>query len=204
MKLCIYAICKNEIKHINDWLECVKEADDVVIVDTGSTDGTWEILQKSGVRCEQVNISPFRFDEARNYALSLIPEDCDICLPLDPDMIITKGYCDKIKSVWKPGMGLLNIPMYFSGANYLGVRFVHARKNCKWVYPAYEQLRYIGATAQYSGVLIIHHYHKGRPAHFMAVELAKLAIEENPSDPYCKNAYELALKDYGNLVKENQ
>ena len=49
MKLCVYAICKNEIEYIQKWLESVKEADEIIVVDTGSTDGTWEILQKSGV-----------------------------------------------------------------------------------------------------------------------------------------------------------
>ena len=47
MKIGVYSICKNEIKNIEKWLETIVEADEVVIVDTGSTDGTYEILQKA-------------------------------------------------------------------------------------------------------------------------------------------------------------
>ena len=72
-KLCVYAICKNEIKQIAQWLERVKEADVIVVLDTGSTDGTWELLQQKDIICAQKIINPFRFDVARNEALKLIP-----------------------------------------------------------------------------------------------------------------------------------
>ena len=42
-KICVYVICKNEIKFVRDtdWLNRVLEADKVLILDTGSTDGTY-------------------------------------------------------------------------------------------------------------------------------------------------------------------
>ena len=197
MKLGIYAICKNEIDHIEKWLECVKEADEVVIVDTGSTDGTWEIIQKSGVKCEQKIFEPFRFDVARNYALSLVSEDCDICIPLDPDMSISKGYCNKLKNAWEDGLGLLYVPMYDVRTNVSGIRAIHKRKDCEWVYPTYEQIRYSGREKTCTDVIIYHDYYEGRPTHYMAVRLAKLGVEENPFDPYCIAMYERAVRDYG-------
>lgn len=201
MKLGIYAICKNENAHIDTWLKSVQEADEVVIVDTGSTDGTWEKLQQSGVKCVQKIFNPMRFDEARNYALNLLSEDCDICLPLDPDMYITNGYSEKIKAAWSPSLGILNLPMYYNGINEGGSRPCHARNNCYWVYPNYEQLRFKGNVKFLIDVIIIHNYQKGKIAHQMAVELAKLGMEENPHNPYCKTMYEQALKDYGELIK---
>ena len=199
MKLGVYAICKNEIENIRFWLECAKEADEAVIVDTGSTDGTWEVLQKSGIRCIKKIFSQFRFDDARNYALSLLPEDCDICLPLDPDMVISKGYCEALKKAWNANLGVLYIPMRYTQSNYVETHFCHSRKRCKWVYPTYEQLRFTGDEAKYDGVTIDHNYRYGRTAHYMIVGLAKLGMEENPNNPYCKAVYERSLKEYGRL-----
>ncbi len=44
MKICVAAICRNEEKNIQGWLEHVAGADAISIVDTGSTDGTTDII----------------------------------------------------------------------------------------------------------------------------------------------------------------
>ena len=41
-KICVYAIAKNEIKFVDRFFNSVKEADYVCVLDTGSTDGTFE------------------------------------------------------------------------------------------------------------------------------------------------------------------
>ena len=41
-KICVYAICKDEMKFIDKWIESMSEADYIVVLDTGSTDGTFE------------------------------------------------------------------------------------------------------------------------------------------------------------------
>ncbi|MCI8588351.1 MAG: glycosyltransferase, partial [Bacilli bacterium] len=46
IKICVYAICKNEEKHIERWIESVKEADDIYVLDTGSTDNSVKLLKK--------------------------------------------------------------------------------------------------------------------------------------------------------------
>lgn len=43
-KICVYAICKNEKSNIEKWLTSMNEADYIVVLDTGSTDGTYEML----------------------------------------------------------------------------------------------------------------------------------------------------------------
>ena len=85
MKLCVYAICKNEKKFVDKWLNNMSEADYIVVLDTGSTDGTYEILQADPrvTRVEQLIIDPWRFDVARNESLNLVSEDTDICVCID-------------------------------------------------------------------------------------------------------------------------
>ena len=85
MKIYVYAIAKNEEKFAARWYESVKEADGVFVLDTGSSDDTVKILEKSGADVKTENIMPWRFDTARNRALSLVPDDADICVSVDID-----------------------------------------------------------------------------------------------------------------------
>ena len=41
-RICVYAITKNEEQFVEKWYESMKEADAVVVLDTGSTDNTVE------------------------------------------------------------------------------------------------------------------------------------------------------------------
>lgn len=47
-KICVYAICKNEEKFVKTWIESMKEADKIIVLDTGSTDKTVERLREYG------------------------------------------------------------------------------------------------------------------------------------------------------------
>ena len=46
-KVCVYAICKNEEKFVQRWVESMKEADEIYVLDTGSTDNTICLLYTS-------------------------------------------------------------------------------------------------------------------------------------------------------------
>lgn len=49
-KVCVYAICKNEEQFVERWMNSMSEADRVVVLDTGSEDGTVEKLRERGPR----------------------------------------------------------------------------------------------------------------------------------------------------------
>ena len=36
--ICVYAICKNEAKFVDRWMDSMSEADHIVVLDTGSVD----------------------------------------------------------------------------------------------------------------------------------------------------------------------
>ena len=52
MKIIVYAICKNESKFVNRWMDSMTEADAVVVLDTGSSDDTVEKLRRRGATVE--------------------------------------------------------------------------------------------------------------------------------------------------------
>ena len=45
MKVCVYAICKNEELFVDRWVDSMQEADEIYVLDTGSTDQTVEKLR---------------------------------------------------------------------------------------------------------------------------------------------------------------
>ena len=92
MKICVYAICKNERQFVERWVRSMREADDVVALDTGSTDGTVEALRAQGVSVSEKVISPWRFDAARNESMKLIPADADVCVCTDLDEEFAPGW----------------------------------------------------------------------------------------------------------------
>ena len=195
-KICAYAICKNEIKHVHRWLEQVKEADEVVVLDTGSTDGTWEVLQNSDVRCFRKIIEPFRFDVARNESLALVPSDCEICLPLDLDMILPIGWAMAVRCSWSADLCVLEIPQYFVPNNKSGIWFAHRRNAVTWKYPVYEQLECNGVRKPTASTVILHDFSPDKETHGAYISLANLAIAENPNDPYCKITRQKILEEH--------
>ena len=66
-------------------MDSMSEADDICVLDTGSTDDTVERLKARGAHVEQKIIAPWRFDVARNKSLKLIPKNADICCCIDLD-----------------------------------------------------------------------------------------------------------------------
>lgn len=121
IKLAIYSICKNEIESVEKFLKCFTKADYVCILDTGSTDGTWEYLQSvqyeyPNLIIDQKIINPWRFDTARNISLTLVPKDTTMYFMMDLDEIIKEDdWVEKVKNSWDP---------LFSRGQYLYNRFV--------------------------------------------------------------------------------
>lgn len=92
MKIAVYTIALNEEKHVERWYNSVKDADYILIADTGSTDRTVEIAKSFGINVYNISVKPWRFDVARNTALALLPDDIDLCVSLDMDETISEGW----------------------------------------------------------------------------------------------------------------
>ncbi len=77
MKITLYAIAKNEEKNIENFLNNAQKFNDVVVVDTGSTDNTVQLLRDAGIKVYEhpQTREEFDFSVARNQALSYVETD---------------------------------------------------------------------------------------------------------------------------------
>ena len=100
MKIAVYAICKNEEQFVRRFCESAKQADLILIADTGSSDNTVDLAKECGATVYNISVRPWRFDKARDTALNLIPGDFDVCISLDLDEVLEPGWREEIERVW--------------------------------------------------------------------------------------------------------
>ena len=189
LKICVYAICKNESKFIKRWLESIKDADYICVLDTGSTDNSLDLLKEAGVILGEKHFEKFRFDEARNESLKLIPEDADVCVCLDIDEVIMPGWKEAIKKVWQPNTTRLRYTYNWSLDEFDNpkVSFYQDKihnKDYIWVNAVHEILKYLGEQEVYaqSEELIINHYPDPTKSRGSYLPLLELAVSEDPEN----------------------
>ena len=102
LKVCVYAICKNESQFVDRFMDSMSEADYVCVLDTGSSDDTVKKLRARGAIVGETVVSPWRFDTARNESLGLIPADADICCAIDLDEQFHPGWRAALERAWQP------------------------------------------------------------------------------------------------------
>lgn len=136
LKIATYSISLNEEKHVARWLKSTQGSTYRVVMDTGSTDKTVELLEAAGVIVGHIKVVPWRFDTARQAALDLVPEDADICLVLDMDEVPELHFYEKVKKQWIPGShrGWIDIDTGFKWR----VDRLHSRHGWKWKWPCHE------------------------------------------------------------------
>ena len=188
-KICVYAICKNEEKFIKKWFRAMKEADDIYVLDTGSTDHSMSILNKLKIHTKQVTIDPWRFDVARNLSLDMVPLDTDICVCTDLDEIFLPGWRNKLERYWEKNTtrAYYTYNWKLDKNNKPVVSFytdkIHARKNYKWVNPVHEVLQTNEEenTMTIDDIILNHYpdYSKSRSGY---LPLLELAVKENPNN----------------------
>ena len=188
IKICVYAICKNEGKFVDRWYESIKDADGIFVLDTGSTDNTIEKLKNYGVCVKQMEIKPWRFDVARCEALKMVPEDFDICISLDLDEIMLDGWKENILKAWKSDTDRLRYiyNWYIEGGipkiTYYADK-IHRRNGCKWVNPVHEVLEFDHSEKQvFTDDVIVNHFPDRDKSRSNYLPLLELAVSENPEN----------------------
>ena len=211
MKIAVYSIALNEEQFVEAWYESAKEADYLLIADTGSTDGTVALAKSLGINVVPISIKPWRFDDARNASLASIPGDIDYCIALDLDEVLVPGWRAHLESTptqttrprykytwnWKED----GTP----GLQYGGDK-IHSRHGYRWKHPVHEVLTTdrITQLEHWIGLEIHHHADNAKPRSQYLPLLAQSVVE----DPYDdRNAFYYARElffygQYEDSVKE--
>jgi glycosyltransferase involved in cell wall biosynthesis len=105
--LSVILIANNEASNILDCLASVSFADQIVVVDSGSTDNTVELARSVGAHVVQTSDWP-GFGAQKNRALDLAT--CDWVFSIDADERVTPELSEKIKAAinFEAGAGVKN------------------------------------------------------------------------------------------------
>jgi tetratricopeptide (TPR) repeat protein len=203
MKVAVYTIALNEEQFVKDWYESAKEADYLLIADTGSTDGTIALAKSLGINVVSISVKPWRFDDARNASLAVIPNDIDYCIALDMDEVLLPGWRQAIEAVptqttrprykytwnWKED----GTP----GLQYNGDK-IHSRHGYRWKHPVHEVLITDRTTQVESWVgLEIHHHADNSKPRSQYLPLLEQAVKEDLYDDRNAFYYARELFFYG-------
>lgn len=195
MKVCVYAIAKNEEKFVDRFAAAAAAADCICVLDTGSEDETVQLLEERGVTVRQEIIDPWRFDAARNRSMELIPQDTDIAVCVDLDEVLSPGWRGALEAAWKEGTELARITCVTSrnGDGSPGTSFLigkaHKPGLFQWKYPVHEVLvradgKPVSNTVDAPEV-VKEHLPDSSKSRGQYLYLLELAAEENPEDPRC-------------------
>ncbi len=187
-KICVYAIAHNEEKFVSRWLNSIKEADGVYVLDTGSTDKTAQALREGGAIVKSKKVTPWRFDTARNLSLNLIPKDYDICICLDLDEVLMPGWREALENVWDENTTRVRYTYNWRLEDEKPiVSFyadkIHKRDGYKWKYPVHEVLVSDKEEVfKRADNLIINHYPDDKKSRSSYLPLLELAVKEDPEN----------------------
>lgn len=195
MKIAVYTIAKDEEKFVQRWVESAKDADSLHILDTGSTDNTVTVARDWGVDCRVWRFDPWRFDDARNVALSMVPEDTDLCIALDMDEVLVDGWRDHLEAAIADGVTRPRYKYTWSWENgkpglVYGGDKIHARWGYRWKHPVHEVIVPTGEERQGWYGLEIHHHPDSGKSRGQYLPLLELAVAEDPDDD--RNTHYLA------------
>lgn len=190
MKVCVYAIAKNEEKFVRRWVDSMKEADEIYVLDTGSSDNTVSLLDELGVHTKVEIIQPWRFDVARNKSLEMVPKDCDICVCTDLDEVFEAGWRKKIEDAWKEDTTRCQYTYHWSldKDDHPIVSFflnqVHQREGYQWTHPVHEVLSFSLGKEVVANCpdVILKHYPDLQKSRSSYLPLLELSVQEDPDD----------------------
>ena len=188
MKVAVYAINKNHAENLQRWADCARDADYLIMADTGSTDNSLVVGAQAGIEMHQIVIDPWRYDHARDAALALVPQDADYCIALDTDEFLQPGWREHLQAAFDAG---ITRPRYryiwsWDERGNPGLEFaaekIHPRHGYRWRHAAHETLvRDVEEKQGWCG-LEIHHHQIPKPYRSHELPLLEIAVTEAPDD----------------------
>jgi len=194
MKLSVCMIVKNEEEMIKKCLSSVKDADEIIILDTGSTDKTREIVADFTIYQNVIDNVNYienvykwndNFAEARNKALEYVTGDW--VLTIDADEQLEQDGIAKIKMLLpqlddgKTNAINVNVISVDGTTKHLSPRLYKKSGEVYWVGAVHN---YINSTAtKYLDITVVYDYsptHKTDPNR--SLRILKQEVTKNPND----------------------
>lgn len=200
MKICVYAIAKNEAQFVERFCASASDADLILIADTGSTDDTVAEARRCGATVYDICIAPWRFDHARNAALALVPADVDVCISLDLDELLMPNWREEIERVWKEDTTNLWYLFDWGHGLTFPYRKIHSRKGYHWHHPCHEDLRLdprVTESLAWSDKILVVHHPDPTKSRGQYMPLLEVAVKEDDRDPSHYFYYSRELTFYG-------
>jgi hypothetical protein len=183
-------IAKDEERLIGRSIRSLAGVDEVVVLDTGSKDGTMEAAGALGAAVRRMDPAPepFHFAEARNRALEHARHDW--ILTIDADEVLRPGGLAKIRAAMDFGKVTALKVTYLNRTERGDRTFttwkpkVFRKDRWTWKYRVHEQLvpKDGPATAGNLGGVVFEHLPGPEPAHRRGqnLELLELCVKESP------------------------
>jgi FkbM family methyltransferase len=195
MNITLYAICKNEEKNVEKFIETSKKFSHTVVVDTGSTDKTVELLKEAGIEVyyHPQSREEFDFSKVRNQALSYVKTDWAFSLDLNEDL----------DEFFPEGLGVISTE--FTGFNHerydkvgdqeptlsqtAHIRF-HRTKNYTWVSAVHETPIFIpteehlNESAVDTTIKITKNVHNTVDKQLFYLSICEREFEKDPTNTY--------------------
>jgi hypothetical protein len=191
------------------------------LLDTGSTDGSWERLQEAAksdknLIIEQKTFTPWKFHHARNYNLDMIPTEVEWCLSPDmdeyfsinvlKDMDIMLKNHPEVTNMSTTRLDIYSEEVFVGPPNHLPSNKIHRRHDYHWVQPIYEHLKWKHTTQEVElhlpNVYLIHDQDFRKPDR--SPLYMKMLTEQYQVDPTdCWNSWFLLNEYYRNKDIEN-
>lgn len=193
MKIAVNAISKNESAFVERFMASCKDADYVIIADTGSDDGTAELARKCGATVYDISVKPWRFDVARNAALALVPADVDVIISLDLDEVLEPGWREEIERVWTPETTRLRYLFDWGCDITFYYEKIFAKNGYRFYHPVHEYPVPDGRITEvyaHTDKLLVRHLPDPTKSRGQYLDLLRLAVKEDPACP--RNAFYFA------------
>lgn len=185
MRVAVYTIALNEAQEVAGWLKATAGADYRLVVDTGSSDDTMKLLREGGAHVSSATVRPWRFDDAFNIALGLLPADVDVCFRVDMDERPRPGWRAVIDREWTEGLCTLRYPYWWSRELSFYTDKVHARHGFRYRGATHEGLCWRGdgqQTDKFTDDLVVDHFSKESKPRPGDLSILEEALREDPND----------------------
>ena len=184
MSVSVYSIALNEANRIAQWFNSVKEADQIILLDTGSTDGTLELAHELATQHKDMRVISVPLVQPVSYSLMRqLALDCcthDLCMWIDCDEVWDAGWYAELQTV-DQSVNEIHVQMVYGDLKYYQCK--GSRKGTHyWKYNVHEVLHCYGVEAPYTTKFCTHHDReqgKAYRSHHLELLERDLAVEPN-------------------------